>query len=294
MTDNMPMTSLFEDVSKKVDEILAGLPKEGISQEALNSNFLGRFFVSIVDTFTGLCRTFESNLVNINKSIKRSELHEFIDSNRLKVRTVDAIPMVRLVGFQVDVPANLQGTYKNAISNIAQIYIRLNVLNTGKLVQTSLTNIFNSLVNEEKKSGALIRSTASVVDQTIRASKQTVLDCQRNFSGKFEQKVPFESIFRTKEEWIDCQRMLRDLEPRLQEARSIQELVTHMEQTLKSVCDHLTDTNDNLNQNDLMMFGEMVKNVALVMDGYNLAIMRQLALEHNYVLMINAIYSGVK
>lgn len=281
-------------VSKDIQGILDRLPKDGVSQEALNSNFLGRFFVSIADTFGGLCRTFASNMTRINKSIKRSELHEFIDSNALKVRTVDSIQFSRLVGFKVDVPTNLQGTYKNAVNNIAQIYIRLNVVNTGKLTNTALTNIFNSLVNEEKKSGALIQSCASVIDATIRAVKPTVLECQRNFSGKFEQKVPFETVFTTKDEWLDSRRILRDLEPRLQEAKSVQELVETMERTLKNVCDHLTDTPDNLTQNDLMTFGEMVKNVALIMDGYNLAIMRQLALEHNYVLMINAIYNGVK
>ena len=42
------------------------------------------------------------------------------------------------------------------------------------------------------------------------------------------------------------------------------------------------------------MFGETVKRLALAMDGFNLAVTRHLALEHNYVIMINSIYAGVK
>jgi hypothetical protein len=43
-----------------------------------------------------------------------------------------------------------------------------------------------------------------------------------------------------------------------------------------------------------MKLGEMVKNIALIMDGYHVAVVRQLALEHNYVLMTNSIFSNVK
>lgn len=285
--------SLYDYASKEIDFILSGLPK-GTATEGLNSNFLGRFLVGLCDTFTGVVTTFGSNLFRVTKSIKRSELHEFIDSNRLKVHVVDTIAYPRLVGFKIDVPANLNGTYKQAIESIAQVYIKLNTFNQAKMMKTTLTNIFTSLTNGDQKSASLISSSAHVIAATTAAAKQAVLTVQSNFGGKFQQKMAFESVFLSKEEWNECKDLMLDLESRLREVAQIHEYVTSMENTLKSVCNFMNDNPDKLSQHDLVVFGEMIKNVALVMDGYNMAVMRHLALEHNYVLMINEIYAGVK
>ena len=285
--------SLYSRASTSIDAIYCEM-RNMSAVEGLNSNFFGRLLVSVADTFTGICSTAASNVARLSKSIKRGELHEFVDSNRLKMRTVDDIPYSRLVGFEVDVPANLQGTYKNAINNISQVYIRLNTLNTAKLLQTTLINIYTSLSNGDGRSSGLISSTASVIQSIIKASNDTVQDCHRNFSGSFVRKAKYEDVFLTKEEWVESRNMLIELEPRLQEAKTIRETLERIEATLKNICSFMGDNPDKLGQKDVMNFGETVKRVAFIMDGYNLAITRQMALEHNYVLMTNAIYAGVK
>ena len=162
------------------------------------------------------------------------------------------------------------------------------------MMKTALTNIFTSLTNGDQKSASLINSSAHIIAATTAAAKQAVLTVQSNFGGKFQQKIAFESVFLSKEEWNECKELMLDLEPRLREAAQIHEYVTSMESTLKSVCNFMNDNPDKLSQHDLVVFGDMIKNVALVMDGYNMAVMRHLALEHNYVLMINEIYASVK
>jgi len=289
-------SSLYAMAAEEIDAIYRDMKvsMEMASQEGLNSNFFGRFLVSVADSLAGVATTFVSNIAKCTKSIKRSELHEFVDSNRLRVKTVDNIPYSRLVGFQVDIPANLNGTYKNAISNIAQVYVKLNAANTAKLLLNTLTNIHVSLLSGDGKTSGLISSAYSVISSVVNASKQVVLDCQRNFSGKFQQKAKFDDVFLSKEEWVECQSMMLELEPRLQEAKALRETVERMETMLKNILTEIGDTPEKLSQKDVTNFGETVKQVALVMDGYNLAVTRQLALEHNYVLMINAIYAGVR
>lgn len=284
---------LYDTACEKVDAVIAELNAKAAT-EALNSNFLGRFFVSIADVFIGTAATLKSNLVNISKSLKRSELHEFVSSNHIKIHTVDLIPYDRLVGFKVNVPANFQGTYVDACSTINKIYLKLNTLNVAKLMQTSITGIFKSITNEDSKTSALIRSAATVVGGTIRQAKPTVLQCQHDFSGKFEQKAEFDNLFLNKNQFVEAREQLLNMEPRLQEAHAIQETVETMEQTLKSVCQYLQESSEKLTQQDIALFGELVKNAALIMDGYQLAVTRQMSLEHNYVLMVNAIYDGVK
>ena len=284
--------SLYDYAVKEVDAILAKMNQP--SQEGLNSNFIGRFFVALVDTMVGIATSMGTNLTKISKSIKRSELHEFINSNRLKVSVVDKIDFSRLVGFEVDIPANLNGTYKEAIKNIAQLYIKLNALSLAKMNSTLFTNIYVSLTNGDAKTTNLIAEMARLMESSMKVISPAVAECQKNFSGKFQEKAKFEEVFSTKEEWNECQKLMLDLEPRLQEVKQVRELVEQMETTLKNTSSFLADHSDKLTQNDLNAFGEAIKRMALAMDGYNLAVTRHLALEHNYVIMINSIYAGVK
>ena len=284
-----PNTTLFDQVAKNVDAVMAEASTEG-----LNSNIFGRLFVSLADSLIGVVTTFGSNIARINKSLKRSELHEFIDSNRLKVKTVDGISFDRLVGFKVDCPAHLDGTYKNAIQKVSDVYIRLGTLNTARLMDSSITNIFKSVTCADGKTSQLVADISKTVAGIMKGATPAITAAQQAFSGKFEQKVPFESIFSNKEEWNECAVLMRDLEPRLQEAREIHKLVQSMETTLRNVCNYMSDNPDKIGKNEITQFGETIKNVALIMDGYNLAVTRHLSLEHNYVLMINDIYKNVK
>ena len=95
-------------------------------------------------------------------------------------------------------------------------------------------------------------------------------------------------------EYVQCMDSLLDLEPRLQEARGVRETVEGQERILKGILDFCQDNQETLDKNDLTKFGETIKDVALIMDAYHVAVMRQLALEHNYILMTNSIYDNVK
>lgn len=288
--------SLHEYAVKAVDEALATITS-GASQESLNSNVFGRALIAIVDTMVGVATTLGTNLTKITKSIKRSELHEFIDSNRTKVHVVDGIPYSKLVGFDVEIPANLQGTYKDSIASVAQIYIRLNALSVAKLGCDSFTKIFKCMTNGASTVDNEVNSLYKIMSGVITAAKPAIQTCQDHFSGKFQQKAKFDDIFMTKEEWSQCAKDMLDLEPRLQEAKVIRDSVERMETILKGICKFIEGkdvTTLGLTQEGLTKFGEAVKDISLIMDGYNLAVTRHLALEHNYVIMVNTIYYNVK
>ena len=285
----MDQISLFEDVSKKVDAIVAEASAEG-----LNSNIFGRLFVSLSDTLVGVLTTLASNFIRITKSIKRSELHEFIDSNRLRVMTVDGISYDRLIGVNVDCPAKLDGTYKEAIKAVGDVYVKLSTLNLVRVLNSDLTDIFKSITSSDGKTSSLINKISTVINGIMKSAKPAILTCQEKFNGKFSQKVKFETIFKSKEEWNECCTLMRDMEPRLRETKEIHDLVGTMENTLKNVCNYMSDNASKISKQDIVVFGEAIKNAAMILDGYNLAITRHLSLEHNYVLIINEIYRCVR
>lgn len=284
--------SLYDYASESIKTILEADDFKAV--EGLNSNIFGKAFVAIIDTFAGVALTFKSNILNITKSIKRSELHEFRDSNRVKLNVVDKIDYSKLVGFKIDVPANLNDTYVQVIKSLADLYTKLNTSNNAKLMLSALNEIFNSVTTAKNTTGSIIDKYSRIVSVTVNAAKVPMESFNSQFNGKFEKQLPFEEVFLTKKEWYDSLFMLLDLEPRLQEARGIKETVESMEGVLKSICEFGQGNPDGVTKDNLMKLGEMVKNIALIMDGYHVAVVRQLALEHNYVLMTNSIFSNVK
>ena len=289
---------LYTETCAKLQVIFNELKKaEEIGQEGLNSSFIGRLFVSVVDVFTGLALTFKSNMTRFYKSVKRSELHEFIDSNKVKTAVVYRIPFEKVYDYNIDVPANLGGTYKEAITAVENVFIKLNAVPIAQATLASLKNILRAMTTADPGVSDLISTSSNVIDRQVKVVKPVVLECQKNFSGKFAEKKQFKDVFLTVAELRDCVDKLLALEPRLQDAHKLNGFVTEMEQVLKGMVKAIETTPENqkrLTPKELTQLGETAKGTALLFDAYGLAAMRQLALEHNLVLDINNIYANVK
>ncbi len=279
----------LEDLNAQIDRL-----NDTTSLEGLNSNILGRMFVSIVDTFGGLVKTFGSNLFNITKSVKRSELKEYAASNSLKVRTVDHIPYEKLASYAVDIPANLTGTYKNAVDHIAAAYHDIDAINRIKLAKMLINNLLEAVVNEDSKAGGLAKDTSVQFQEVMKFVAPRVLACQKDFSGAFVKKINFSALFPSKEDWTYSRATLIKMMPYLQDAKTVRETVESIERTLKGLSEAFVSHQSVIDQNSIMLFGGAIKNIASLMDGYQVCVMRQLALEHNYVLITNDVYAHVK
>ncbi len=291
----MEKFNLYSDVCAKVDEIFAA---EGVYDvaglEGLNSNIIGRMFVSIVDSVGQLFKTFATNLTRVNKALKRSELNEFVMSNSLKVRTVDKIPYEKLVDVDIDIPANMKGTYKEAVNTLIAVYTKLNALNNGKLVSTSFIEALNSINTGDSRFSKQVESTAIIVTRLINASKQAIDTCMDQFEGKFAYKAKYTDMFLSSQEWVEVRKTLIENEYRLQDVHELTDLIGKMEGTLKQIAQAADQNDTKITPRDLKNMAETAKNIALVFDSYGMATTRQMAIEHNYVLNINHIYTTVK
>ncbi len=267
---------------------------DATSQEALNANVFGRAFVSVADTFTGILRTFRTNILKFPKSLKRSELKEFIDSNGMKVKTVNGFTFDQVMKQKVCAPSALKVTYVTACESILNAYNKLNAINLAKLTDTTLTNIYKSMSREDKQTGALIKSASTVISNTVSAAAPVVAVCQKDFSGNAEGQIDFSVAFKTMEEFRRAQSALLDMEARLQDVAVLTESVNHIESTLQSICSIISANEEILQKEDVMFLGSVAKGLALIFEAYSMAASRQMALEHNTVININNLYDKVK
>ena len=285
---------LYDKVCTDLDMLMYDHGIDPSSMEGLNSNIVGRLFVSVIDTFGGLLATWATNLTRCLKDLKRSEINEFVSSNLLKVNTVERIPYAKAMGLDMDVPSNMKSTYLKAVNAVMDVYSKLNALNNAKIACVSFNEILTSINTGDKKISGQISSTYSVVLRVVAGAKQAVATCFSQFDGSSSYKVKFEKVFLSMKELSDCKRILLDNEFRLQEVHDLAKMVESIESACKEMVKVFQENTELVTASDLMHLSETAKNIALVIDAYGMAATRQLTLEHNLILCINGLYDNAR
>ena len=283
---------MYKEVSARITEVLKNLPSQEVSQEGLGSNILGKMIIGIADTFLGLLNSFKTNLFKFNKHLKRSEIKEFIESNRTKVWTVTNQIKNINQDVKLDAPAGMRVTFMTAIETLKLVYTQLNALATAKTLNSSLAEICRNVASNDSNASSSVSTAANYINVVIKGSKNAVLKCQKEFGGTRSEKINWMELYSGIEEIAKTVNELLGMESRLQDVNQLTELIRQMEGTLRCIVDTVKNASDEvkMSNRDLIVLGETAKNVALIFDSYGLAATRQLMLEHNTVLNINALY----
>lgn len=278
------------------DAVNAALKDALSSQESLAGNFLGRAFVALCDTFTGLIATFTTNISKFHKKLKRSELNEFVQSNRMKVNVVCNQLKMATNDVKVYAPAGMNVTYCEAIDTLSLIYTQLNAVETARTMLTALQEIFNQLSSGDKSASKNIASASNYIGTIVRGSKEAVLKCQKDFGSDRSDTVVWHKVYPALTDIGRSVNKLLDMESRLQDVHTLVQMAENMEAVVKGILGLVKDKKlDDIpvNTRDLNNIGETAKSVALIFDSYSLAATRQMSLEHNTVLNINALFKAM-
>ena len=208
--------------------------------------------------------------------------------------TIDKIPYEKRIDVDVDVPANLGGTYKEATVAVEDVYTKLSALNTIKLCNTSFKETLTSLMQGDASVSKQIESTTNVVVRIAKAATPAINTALDKFAGKFEYKKHYQDVFLSNAEWVEVRKTLMNNLGRLQDIKQMTEYIEELEGTLREIARLAESADSKLTQKDLKNMGETAKNVALILDAYGMASTRQMALEHNYILCANHLYDVCK
>lgn len=293
--EHLGVMPLYSDTCRKIDDALSEI--RGMSStESLAGNFFGRAIVAVCDTFTGLLSTFVTNITKFHKNLKRSELREFCQSNRMKVSCVSNSISNEIGDVKVYAPAGMSTSYCEAIDTLSLIYVQLNAVETARTMQAALQEIFSQMSSGDKSVTKHIASASNYISTVIKASKQAVLKCQKDFSSDRADTVLWKTVYPALTDIKLSIEKLLSLEPRLQDVHKLAEMAQQMETVVRGIVDLVKNNNVSdlaINNKDIVNLGETAKQVALVFDSYSMAATRQMTLEHNTVLNINALYKAM-
>lgn len=287
----MQVVPNYVHTAEAIDKVLATVPAE----EALNSNVLGRFFVSVADTFIGVIKTLGVNFTRFNQALKRSELNEFVASNKFKVSAVESIPLEKVANLQMDVPAHMKTTFKQAIDTVTNVHVALDALNRSRRSKDAIIEVFKAVTNNNSDVGKMIDSFSADTQSVMTKVRQLILQCQKEFNDEMTAKKVYTAVYKDPVEFTQCKVSLLAIEDKLKEIHEMRENIETIEQQLRGISKAVESAEGGLiSQTSLIKFGEALKAMALIFDSVQMVATRQLTLEHNTVLNYNTIYAKAR
>lgn len=293
----------YFELSANIDHILGYLTQAEMDAgtEGLNSNFLTKMFVGIVDTFLAMGNTFITKFTQFGKDLKRSEIKEYVQSNKLKVAAAHAAlkraePQT-LNNLQVDAPSQMKAALTDAYAAIVEIYSALKLIPYAEHCLAELESIASQMENTDVTQA--VKKFATNVINAHKPIVPLVAKCQTMFSGdRFQTKYKFGAVYKNAADFEKCTNELYAGASYLQDVAKITKLVDKFETSLKNMTTIVETCNENgktvIDANTIKNFGEAIKKIAFFFDTYAMASTRQMAIEHNHVLNINTVYQTVK
>jgi hypothetical protein len=197
---------------------------------------------------------------------------------------------------KVYAPAGMTTTSCEAIDTLGLIYIQLNAIETARTMQTALQEVFAQLSNGDKSVTKHIASAANYIQTVIKSSKPAVMKCQKDFGSDRADQIECTKAYAAVADIGASIKKLLALESRLQDVHKLADMATEMEAIIRGIVGLVKDGKIEaglVSNKDIVNLGETAKQIALVFDSYSLAATRQMSLEHNTVLNINAIYKAM-
>jgi hypothetical protein len=264
--------------------------------EGFQTSVVAKIFIGIIDTFIGLLNTFKTNAFKATSKLKRSELREFVESNRLKTSVVYGLNYDSIKDWEIDVPSRMIGDYTSVIGLINAVYNRSNALALAKQFRSTAAEalVLLSMEDEAKFVAGEVEGLAATIYKSYSAVRQAALECQKSFSGPNAMTRPFGTLYKNKTSMQNDVKSLLDMEFRLKDVAQLVQTIEEIEPTLHSILKIIDKIDVPPAKMMCKSFGDAAKNIALVFDAYGMASTRQVAVEHNIILGINRIYSNSK
>jgi hypothetical protein len=264
-------------------EVDAGVGTEGFSDT------IYRAFVAVIDTFGQLLMTFKTNITKFYESLKRSEIKAYSESNMLKVSTVEKKGFHDVMNVEVDIPSGLNGSVMEGVNAVQGVYDALKLKEAVEIVRHQLDGMYRAMTRGEDYS---VQFNAMIQHfyQTKEHVTQALDVANKVFVKESTEKVPFSQAYASMEEFRLVRRKLMDMEKYPQAVSNYVNDMESMDKILKNVVSFVSSNKDKLDDAVVKSLAGFVRILADYYEIYGMNVSRQMALEHNHIVVIDTLY----
>lgn len=244
----------------------------------------------IVDTFGKVVLTFKSNMLNILKDTKRTELRNWHDSNVTKWMMLSKLPYSSFMNTKIPIPSGMDMTYMDAVTHLSKAYT-LNDMPLlsqmfAKLVQQGYTKMQSA---PQDLDAAPLRHMLATISQHEPQLKLHLDKLVFEHTTK-DGSVPAKQVIRSTAELSANFDNLLTMEKNV---LSVAELLNECEQTNRQLGTMFALPNaDKIPKDYVEALAALTRAIAMRYDAFATTAAIQMAVEHNYVLSLDALFAN--
>ena len=242
--------------------------------------------VYIADCIIKLLNNFKTTIFKFYKTLKRTELRYYVESNTLKLKQILSVPYTDMVDVEVDIPRGMVKPYKVTTNNLIEILTVLDMKNRSegflsKIMDLEQRVTSNSDLTQSKKLGqvediSIIKKTYNEVTKCFNTNDRTL---KKKFSKVFEDDNCFE----------DSLNLLLNSETFDYEVSTINNNLEKCSEHMLNIVDFVKKNKTDLVKSDILDLSNSAMTIAKLFDMYGSCILDKQKVEHNFVLVLNAI-----
>lgn len=265
---------------------------EEISNEGIGTGLLKAFF-STVDIFGKVCNSFKTSVFKFYKSLKRSEMRYYYESNLTKVKYTEDQPFVKFMDLDVTVPTGMTGSYENATTSLNVMYKALDLMSIAYEANQAFVDIRRMITRNEKYQDKIntlrnnIVNRLNVVNNQIKTVNSVFTTNNKLSSAKFK------SVYASMQDFKNTRINLLNMEDYLNDTSKLINQIDEADAVLADITNYLSEDSE-LNKDFVSKLIDVVKYMATAYDYYGINVSRQMAVEHNHINSITTAWKAIK
>lgn len=263
-----------------------------ISNEGIGTGLLKVFF-STVDVFGKVCNSFKTSVFKFYKSLKRSEMRYYYESNLTKVKYTEDQPFIKFMELDVTVPTGMSGSYENATTSLSGLYNALDLLSIAYEVNKTLVDIRRMITRNERYQDK-INTLRNNINNRLTVVNTQLKSVNNVFTANNKiHSVKFKAVYASMQDFKSTRINLLNMEEYLSNTAKLINQIDEADAVLADITNYLTDDSE-LNKEFVSKLIDVVKFMATAYDYYGINVSRQMAVEHNHINSLTTAWKAIK
>lgn len=255
-----------------------------VAQEGL-ADGITRMFTGVLNTLMHVVHTFKTNTTKFYKTLKRTELVYFKESNEVTVRRIFNFDYEMMSGLEIPVPNKMTGTYKDVTTKTVNFLSSLDMETRSSLFVKQTDQLRDRVLSGEEGLDSLIQ----IAPEDLPILTKTFKTLNLCFVGPSSPRKRLSDVLPSKEEMKEVYNLLLNSADFQYGVQRVEANLDSSTKNLNDILAFLQKNTGTLTKRDLMDLSTVAMFYAKVFDMYGVAVQDLSRVEHNFVDILKLI-----
>lgn len=251
---------------------------DNVGTENLMSG-ITRMFTGVLNTLMHIVHTFKTNTTKFYKTLKRTELVYFKESNSVTMQRIFNFDYEMMASLQIPIPNKMNGTYKDVTEKIVHCLESLDMETRSSLFVIQTEKLRDRVLSGEEGMDSLVHVAPEDLPVLTKAFKTMDM----SFVGPTIQRKQLRDVLPSKEELKMVYLLLLDSAKYQYGVQKVESNLDASTKNLNDILAFLQKNTGTLTKKDLMDLSTVAMFYAKVFDMYGVAVQDLTRVEHNFV-----------